>query len=166
MIPCIPERRVISGDATQIATLLKDARTHIGGIITSPPYLGVLRYGAFNWIRLWFLGAEPTRVDSQLDTTDSLEKYLSFLATFLLSASEVLDSGTPVVLVIGDVVEKSTHLELANRVWEELHGVVPFDCEEISEDNFNVNDKTTRIWGEERKGRATPADRVLVLRRR
>jgi site-specific DNA-methyltransferase (adenine-specific) len=157
--------KVFKGDATQINHLLSSEDREIGGIVTSPPYLGVLRYGAFNWIRLWFLSDTPFAVDSRLDTTDSLDKYLSFMATFLLGASEVLPTGAPVVLVIGDVVEKGQHLDLAGRVWEELEGVIPYTLECIAEDNFDVNDKTTRIWGSERKGRATPTDRVLVLRR-
>ncbi len=164
--PASPQSVVVQGDATQMEHLVRDlGLPSIAGLVTSPPYLGVLRYGVFNWIRLWFLGADPLSVDTQLDTTDSLDKYLSFLASFLLSAGQVLCAGTPVALVIGDVVENGQHLELACRVWEELEGVVPFTLECIEEDRFNVNDKTTRIWGEERKGRATPADRILVLRR-
>ena len=157
---------VEQGDATALDRVLTALGVQeIGAIVTSPPYLGVLRYGAFNWIRLWFLGHEPNSVDARLDTTDSLDKYLSFMLTFLLSAGEALPVGSPAVLVIGDVVEKGQHLELASRVWQELEGVVPFVLESIVEDKFDVNDKTTRIWGEERKGRATPTDRVLVLRR-
>jgi site-specific DNA-methyltransferase (adenine-specific) len=161
------ESSVIYGDATQISRIVRSQNVNsIGGIITSPPYLGVLKYGAFNWIRLWFLGLDPAAVDARLDTTDSLDRYLSFMLTFLLSSGEVLTNGAPLILVIGDVVERDQRLELASRVWEELEASVPFDLECLLEDNFNVNDKTTRIWGERRKGKATPSDRVLVLRKR
>jgi site-specific DNA-methyltransferase (adenine-specific) len=156
----------LSGDATNLIEPLRAAGLDkADAIVTSPPYLGVLRYGAFNWIRLWFLSKTPATVDRMLDVTDSLDRYLSFLASFLLSASKVVGVGSPVVLVIGDVVESGQRLELAARVWEEMEGLVPYKLLWIDVDQFDQTTKTTRIWGEERKGRATPLDRVLVLER-
>jgi site-specific DNA-methyltransferase (adenine-specific) len=137
----------------------------VDAVVTSPPYLGVLRYGAFNWIRLWFLGFEPSAIDRSLDATDSLEKYLSFVTSVLMSIAEVVPPGSPVILVIGDVEEAGRRLELAERVWEELDGLVPFELLDIDVDLFDETTKTTRIWGEKRKGRATPLDRVLILER-
>ncbi len=165
-LPSLPRARVLHGDATHLPDLMTRACvSYVDGIVTSPPYLGVLRYGAFNWIRLWFLGLDPTSVDRTLDNTDSLDRYLSFMASFLSSAAEVLRPGAPLALVIGDVVEYGTHVELAERVWDELHGLAPFKLLNIHVDAFDGTTKTTRIWGEERKGRATPLDRILVLER-
>ncbi len=157
---------VLRGDAIQMPALLKTIDvTKVDAIITSPPYLGVLRYGAFNWIRLWFLGYEPAPVDRLLDSTDSLDRYLSFMTSFLMSASKVLRPGSPIALVIGDVVEFGTNLELAVRVWEELKDVVPFKLVDIKVDDFDETTKTTRIWGDGKKGQATPLDRILILER-
>jgi site-specific DNA-methyltransferase (adenine-specific) len=149
--------------------LLKEAKAPVvQAIVTSPPYLGILRYGAFNWIRLWFLGYEPAPIDRLLDSTDSLDRYLSFMVNVLSSASMVLEPGAPVALVIGDVHEFDVKLQLAKRVWEELADLVPFELVRIDTDHFDSSGKTTRIWGEERKGkgRATPIDRVLILRKK
>ena len=165
-VPNRARAMVIEGDATRLPALLRAAGVRsVGAIITSPPYLGVLRYGAFNWIRLWMLNKQPAQVDRMLDGTDSLDRYLGFMASFLDAAAEVLPVGAPVVLVIGDVAENGQDIELAKRVWEELSGVVPYDLERIDVDNFDISAKTTRIWGEQKKGRATPVDRYLVLRR-
>ncbi len=161
-----PRSQVLEGDATRIPAALEGSGIHtVGAIVTSPPYLGVLRYGAFNWIRLWFLGYSQNQIDSLLDGTDSLDTYLSFMASFLSSASRVMRPGGIVVLVIGDVVEHGQHLHLAERVWEELGGVVPFEIIRVTLDDYDQSSKTTRVWGKDRKGRATPFDRVLVLRR-
>jgi hypothetical protein len=158
--------RVIRGDATQMPALLKELDVaKVDAIITSPPYLGVLRYGAFNWIRLWFLGYEPANVDRLLDSTDSVDRYLSFMTSFLLASAKVLRPGAPIALVIGDVVEFGTNLKLAVRVWEELEDVVPFKLVKIRIDDFDDTTKTTRIWGDGKKGRATPLDRILILER-
>jgi site-specific DNA-methyltransferase (adenine-specific) len=160
------EHIVLQGDGARLPEALGPVGIRqVGGIVTSPPYLGVLRYGAFNWIRLWFLGEDAAAVDRSLDSTDSLDRYLSFMASFLQGAAQVLRRESLATLVIGDVEENGVHLPLAERVWQELQGAVPFDCEEISVDDFDVDGKTTRIWGDGKKGRATERDRVLVLRR-
>jgi len=165
-LPRNASARVIGGDATQLPRLLEAIGVeNVAGIVTSPPYLGVLRYGAFNWIRLWFLGYEPAPIDRMLDSTDSLDRYLSFMASFLAAAAKVLKPGGRVALVVGDVVEFGQDLRLAQRIWDELNGVVPFKFTELRTDDFDTNVKTTRIWGEERTGRATPGDRGLVLER-
>ena len=165
-LPAHPGARVIRGDATRMAQLFSDLGAgKADAIITSPPYLGILRYGAFNWIRLWFLGFEPNSVDRMLDATDSFDRYLSFMTSFLLSAAKVTRPGAPVVLVIGDVVEFGSNLKLAERLWEELSEVVPYRLSGIEIDDFDDTTKTTRIWGEGKKGQATPRDRILILER-
>jgi len=68
-------------------------------------------------------------------------------------------------LVVGDVVEAGQCVPLAVRIWEEIEDLVPFELVEISKDDYDESTKTTRIWGNERKGRATPRDRIIVLRR-
>jgi len=165
--PGHPQSWIVQGDATKLPVVLdRIGIRRVDAIVTSPPYLGVLRYGAFNWIRLWFLRQEPAVIDRLLDGTDSLDRYLSFMTSFLISAGDVLKPGGVAALVIGDVKEWGTHVQLAPRVWEELQGVVPFSCERIDVDRFKESSKTTRIWGDEKKGKATPLDRVLVLRKK
>jgi site-specific DNA-methyltransferase (adenine-specific) len=165
-LPGSPPSNVVHGDAGRLDELLPELRIgSVGAIVTSPPYLGILRYGAFNWIRLWFLGYDQYAVDRLLQTTDSLDVYLSFMASFLTAASRVLRPGAVAVLVIGDVVEQGQHVPLAERVWQEMCGIVPFELVESAVDAYDESAKTTRVWGEERKGRATPRDRVIVLRR-
>lgn len=157
---------VLRADGARVHEILRMSGVErVGGVVTSPPYLGVLRYGAFNWIRLWFLDEDASSVDARLDGTDSLDRYLSFMASFLRSLARTLRKGSLAALVIGDVTEKGVHLPLAVRVWEELCGVVPFALEDLTVDAFDADGKTTRIWGEDKRGRATERDRVLVLRR-
>jgi SAM-dependent methyltransferase len=161
-----PPSTVLQGDAAQIDGLLRKSGVHtVGAIITSPPYLGILRYGAFNWIRLWFLGYNHHQIDQALAVTDSLDIYLSFMASFLAAAGRVLRPEGVMVLVIGDVVENSQYVRLAERIWTELEGLVPFELIKIETDAYDQTTKTTRVWGEQRKGQATPMDRVIVLRR-
>jgi len=165
-LPTSTKSTVLQGDATQLDALLGEAGFNsVGAIVTSPPYLGILRYGAFNWIRLWFLGYGQYEVDRALAGSDSLDVYLSFMASFLSAASRVLRPGGIAALVIGDVIENGQHVALAERVWAEMKGLAPFVLLSTEIDAYDGNTKTTRVWGEQRKGRATPMDRVIVLRR-
>ena len=41
-------------------------------VFTSPPYLSVIKYGKYNWVRLWMLKQSPKAVDNRLVTTSSL----------------------------------------------------------------------------------------------
>ena len=164
--PGTTRAQVIKGDATRMPDVLADARIRtIGAIVTSPPCLGILRYGAFNWIRLWFLGVTANQIDAQLDGTDSIDGYLSFVLNFLNAAGDVLRPGAPVILVVGDVVENGQRVRLARRVWQEVGDLVPFALERIELDGYDSASKATRIWGSEKMGRATPADRIMALRR-
>lgn len=165
-LPDQPPAAVIEGDATNLPELLKSVglRT-VGAVVTSPPYLGILRYGAFNWIRLWFLRQTQQQVDRMLDGTDSMDVYLSFMATFFDSLAKVTKPGAIVAMVIGDVVENGQHVQLADRLWDELGDMFPFEFVGNIEDDYDSHSKTTRIWGEDRKGKATPKDHVLIIRR-
>ena len=157
---------VLEGDAVKAPHLLASiGRSSVGAVVTSPPYLGLLRYGAFNWIRLWFLKVDPTRLDEVLDSTDSLDRYLSFMASLLGSLAKVVRPEARVILVIGDVSENGQYVKLAERVWEEIGGLIPFELENLEADRYDDTVKTTRIWGDERKGMASPMDRIMVLRR-
>ena len=36
-------------------------------VVTSPPYLRVLKYGYYNWLRTWLLGFDARAIDAELD---------------------------------------------------------------------------------------------------
>ena len=36
-------------------------------VVTSPPYLRVVKYGYYNWMRAWLLGEDPEAIDAALD---------------------------------------------------------------------------------------------------
>jgi hypothetical protein len=133
-------------------------------ILSSPPYLEVIKYGKYNWIRLWMLGEDPAQLDQQLYASASLEGYVAFLSGFLVRSLEVLRDDGFVCLVIGDVRRDDTDLNLARVVAERC---VPNDLQVVgvAADRLATERKVSRIWGDNR-GRATKTDRVLVLKTR
>jgi len=134
-------------------------------IITSPPYLKVIKYGKFNWIRVWFLGEDCNDVDQSLFFSQSLNKYCDFMTEILKEMQRVLKPKNKAVLVIGDVKNKSTNRidNLAEQVWERCARPLGFKLvEPIIEDVISDNNKVSKIWGKKR-GNATKIDRILVL---
>jgi len=133
-------------------------------IFTSPPYLSVIKYGKYNWVRLWFLGEDPKEVDSRLVATGSPRRYLSFMSAVLGNLAPALDDDGYACLMIGDVRESDTGetTNLAERVW--LHAARPLGWRKVAmiTDTIPVEHKVSRIWKNNR-GQATKTDRILVL---
>lgn len=134
-------------------------------VFTSPPYLGVIKYGKYNWIRLWMLGYEPRDVDNALIATASLSRYLEFMDAVLDRLTEVVRSDGYVCLMIGDVANSGTSptLNLVNAVWHTVAQRKGWRRLGILNDQLPQHRKVSRIWGHEKRGHATKVDRILIL---
>jgi len=136
-------------------------------IITSPPYTRVIRYGQFNWIRLWFLDKTGKDVDQDLFFTESIDRYSSFMKDVLFEMRRVLTKKGKAILIIGDVehrIKEETY-NLAQIIWERCAQPLGFTlAEPIIEDIVSEDSKVSKIWGE-KKGKATKIDRVLILKK-
>jgi len=131
-------------------------------VFTSPPYLQVIKYGKYNWIRLWLLGQQGKAIDQQLFASSSLTRYLVFMQATICRLRAVLRDDGYVCLVIGDVRRGNGHVNLAEAVARHcLHGT---DLRVLGTltDRLPVKHKVSRIWKNNR-GRATKTDRILVL---
>src|SRR5204863_676856 len=92
-------------------------------VVTSPPYLRVVKYGYYNWLRTWFLGFDSRQIDATLDDAHHREPYLAFMRDVLAGLRPALTDDAVVVLVIGDVeLDRGRRIKggvgLAERVWE------------------------------------------------
>ncbi len=134
-------------------------------IFTSPPYLGVIKYGKYNWIRLWMLGHAPKEVDNQLIATTSLRRYLEFMESLLQGLQTALRPDGYLCLMIGDVRDRSSDTDhnLANTLWSGVANVAGWRLLGILNDHLPQQHKVSRIWGSEKRGQATKVDRILVL---
>jgi site-specific DNA-methyltransferase (adenine-specific) len=91
-------------------------------VVTSPPYLRVVKYGYYNWLRTWFLGFDAAEIDATLDDAHHREPYLAFVRTCCGTARRA-DRRRGRVLVVGDVeFDRGRPIRgavgLAERVWE------------------------------------------------
>ena len=136
-------------------------------VLTSPPYLRVLKYGYYNWLRAWFLGFDSKAIDASLDDAHRRAPYIDFLREVLRDLRPVLSEDGIAVLVIGDVATDRGRATaegtgLAERVWEEAAQPEGFRLAGIADDDVHAHRKVTKLWGRE-AGRATQVDRMLVL---
>ncbi len=136
-------------------------------VLTSPPYLRVVKYGYYNWLRTWLLGFDARAIDAALDDAHHREPYLVFLREVLRGLRPALTDDAVVVLVVGDVeFDRGRKLRggvgLAERVWESAAEPEGYRLAGVALDDVAANRKMTKLWGDE-AGRATKTDRILVL---
>ena len=136
-------------------------------VVTSPPYLRVVKYGYYNWLRLWFMGIDPDAVDRSLDDAHQLDAYLVFLRQTLADLRPALTDDAVVVLVIGDVEldrgrAMADGVGLADTVWDRAAAPEGYRLAGIALDDIAAQRKMTKIWGSE-AGRTTKTDRLLVM---
>jgi site-specific DNA-methyltransferase (adenine-specific) len=161
------------GDARDVAARAGEALRDRGRsgrarlVVTSPPYLRVVKYGYYNWLRTWFLGFDARAIDATLDDAHHREPYLAFLRDVLGGLRPVLADDAVVVLVIGDVeTDRGRRIKggvgLAEHVWEQAAQPEGYRLAGVALDDVAALRKMTKLWGTE-AGRATKTDRILVL---
>jgi len=172
--PLPPARGLgLLGDARDVAPRARAALREAGRpdrarlVVTSPPYLRVVKYGYYNWLRTWFLGFDAREIDATLDDAHHREPYLAFLRDVLAGLRPVLTDDAVVVLVIGDVeTDRGRTIRggvgLAERVWESAAAPEGYRLAGVALDDVAAGRKMTKLWGDE-AGRATKTDRILVL---
>ena len=136
-------------------------------VLTSPPYLRVVKYGYYNWLRAWFLGEDPRAIDAALDDAHHRAPYLVFLREVLHGLRPALTDDAIVVLVIGDVATDRGRtirngIGLAEGVWADAAAPEGYRLAGVALDEVHAHRKMTKLWGDE-AGRATQLDRILVL---
>lgn len=168
--------RGVRGDARALSKIVAPGSVKL--IVTSPPYLNVVRYGKFNWIRLWLLGESVSDVDASLrvEKTDRrlalsdrhrFKGYCDFLEAALTECARVLRDDGVCAVTIGDVVNKEHGSRtLATEAWEAVRTKVPMELAAVVVDDVNEVGKVSKIWGEGRRGEATKTDRVMVFHKR
>jgi len=136
-------------------------------VVASPPYLRVVKYGYYNWLRTWFLGFDSRAIDAALDDAHHREPYLAFLRDVLAGLRAALTDDAVVVLVIGDVLtDRGRQIRggvgLAERAWDAAAEPEGYRLAGVVVDDVAASRKMTKLWGDE-AGAATSVDRILVL---
>ena len=136
-------------------------------VVTSPPYLRVVKYGYYNWLRLWLLGYDAAAIDDLLDDAHHRDAYLVFMREVLRGLRPALADDAVIAIVIGDVEmdrgkPANGGIGLAESVWELAAAPEGYRLAGIATDNVAAGRKMTKLWGEE-AGQATKVERILIL---
>jgi len=170
--PLPGEGFAIHGDVRNLSESKEIANNSVKMIFSSPPYLKVIKYGLYNWIRLWWLIGEHKSIDDKLDDEHSIKPYLNFMKDVLETTLPLLDQKSGVACwVIGDV----KNLNLAKLVWDEVGSkievissddkILKYRLLGIIADEIRNDEKVTKIWNSDtdKSGKATMTDRILII---
>jgi hypothetical protein len=128
-------------------------------VVTSPPFLDVVRYAADNWLRCWFAGIDPDRV--AIDMHRSEASWSAMVRRVLVELARVVRSGGHVAFEVGEVRGGSVLLE--RLVWTAAEG------QGFQRLGVMVNDqdftKTANCWGVTNGAKGTNSNRIVLLRR-
>ena len=136
-------------------------------VVTSPPYLRVVKYGYYNWLRLWLLGYDASAIDDLLDDAHHRDAYLVFMREVLRGLRSALADDAVIAIVIGDVETDRGRpanggIGLAESVWEFAAAPEGYRLAGIAMDDVAAGRKMTKLWGDE-AGQATKVERILIL---
>ncbi len=161
----------INGDARDAGRLAAQALRERGLperirlVVTSPPYLGLVRYGQANWLRLWLLGEDPTAVDAALDAPRSVTASNELLRSVLDDLRPVLVDDAIVVVILGNVEAHRGRrlrepIDLALEAWSSAVEPAGYRLAGVNDDVVDPGRKLTRLWGT-RAGGATRTERII-----
>ncbi len=158
--------RAYNEDVRKIPEKLKDNKADM--IFTSPPYLRVIKYGKLNWIRLWMLDVEPSDLDKKLDDKHTVPKYMDFMKETINTLAKVMAEDALCFIVVGQVngtrgPGKDKSIKLGTYVANELNEKEDQTFIDAIDDKYNKDSKVSRIWGKEKKGKATNFDQIIIL---
>jgi hypothetical protein len=136
-------------------------------VVTSPPYLRVVKYGYYNWLRLWLLGYDAAAIDDLLDDAHHRDAYLVFMREVLRGLRSALADDAVIALIIGDVEmdrgrPANGGIGLAESVWELAAAPEGYRLAGLAQDDVAAGRKMTKLWGDE-AGQATKLERILIL---
>ncbi|MCC3161130.1 MAG: site-specific DNA-methyltransferase [Mollicutes bacterium PWAP] len=132
-------------------------------VVTSPPYLSIVNYTNSNWLKLWLLGYERKNLKRDIKLSDSLkfDEYIVFITSLLNSLENKVKIGGKVCLIVGDVYNR----RLIEEVWETIRHNVNYRFVEIYYDHGYSQKKKVLNTMNNRKGKATMIEKVLVVER-
>ena len=117
----------IHGDVREIRRRIEPNSVKM--IFSSPPYLKVIKYGLYNWIRLWGILGDHKEVDEKLDDSHAIKPYLRFMKEVLETTLIILDKEEGIACwVVGDV----KNLNLAREIWDKVGSKIEI------KDNFEL----------------------------
>lgn len=154
--PVGPSPKLLTKPADKTPELADSA---VSLVVTSPPFLDIVQYAADNWMRCWFAGIDPDRVEISMHRTE--DGWTEMVHRTLRELARVVKAGGYVAFEVGEVRNGKVLLE--RLVWAAAQGL-PFERLGVL-----VNDqkftKTANCWGVVNGSKGTNTNRIVILKR-
>jgi len=128
-------------------------------VITSPPFLDIIKYGDDNWLRCWFAGINVKNVE--ISKYHKVEKWREFICSTFNELARVVKSGGHVAFEVGEV--NNGKIELDRHVLQAVKGL-PFEPLAVVVNSQDFT-KTANCWGVSNGAKGTNSNRIVVFRR-
>lgn len=128
-------------------------------VVTSPPFLNIVKYAADNWLRCWFCGIDASEVPITMART--VPAWQAAMAPVFAELHRVVRPGGHVAFEVGEVKRGSVRLEEVVIPVAAAAGFVP-QLVMIHSQEFT---KTANCWGIGNNTKGTNTNRIVVLRR-
>lgn len=162
---CDDKDRAALAKAAETALLMTDRASHtpliesssIDLVVTSPPFLDVVDYAGDNWLRCWFCGIDPDKVE--ITQASKLHEWRSAMASVFRELARVLKVGGHVAFEVGEVRNGTIKLEETVIPVGMAAGLKPV-LVAINDQEFT---KTANCWGVDNGKKGTNTNRIVVF---
>lgn len=163
---CPPEIREVLNNASGRALLTTNpahSNPEIPGgavslVMTSPAFLKVVDYGEGNWLRCWFAGIDPEKIEFTMLDEDEWAPYMTRVFEELF---RVLEPGGHVAFEVGEVKKGTIPLDLKVLPCGVAAGFMPL-LVLINHHDFN---KTVRPGSKKNVRQGTNTNRVVIFQK-
>ena len=126
-------------------------------IITSPPFLDVVDYATDNWLRSWFNGIDPAKID--IWTFRKSSEWAQAMERVFAVLRRVLKPGGYVAFEVGEVRRGKLRMEELVIPAARAAGLIPV----LVLINSQLFTKTSNCWGVTNRISGTNTNRVVLL---
>jgi hypothetical protein len=127
--------------------------------VTSPPFLDVIDYEGDNWLRCWFIGVDPKKVE--ISQYRKIKDWEVFIGKTLAELSRITRDSGYIAFEVGEVRNGSIRLEenviaVAKGLPLQVVGVL------INQQDFT---KTSNCWGVSNNKSGTNSNRIVIFKK-
>lgn len=130
-------------------------------VVTSPPFLDVVKYSNDNWLRCWFNNIDAETVAKKITMSKTIEEWTAVMSPVFAELYRVLKKDGHVAFEVGEV--KNSSLRLDEYVVE-IGIKSGFKCIGIMINKQEFT-KTANIWGISNNGKGTNTNRIVIFRK-
>ncbi len=130
-------------------------------VVTSPPFLDVVKYSNDNWLRCWFNNIDAETVAKKITMSKTIEEWTAVMSPVFAELYRILQKDGHVAFEVGEV--KNSSLRLDEYVVE-IGIKAGFKCIGIMINKQEFT-KTANIWGVSNNGKGTNTNRIVIFRK-